>query len=91
MLKVKAPASKFSKKTTWTTFTEFHWESEASDHQHMIIELQTAAQLNPVRLYTSNKEIDENDILSVMNGVKWSGAIGSLILTPALIFLYNLL
>uniref|UniRef100_A0A1I7U0Z5 Phlebovirus_G2 domain-containing protein n=1 Tax=Caenorhabditis tropicalis TaxID=1561998 RepID=A0A1I7U0Z5_9PELO len=29
---------------------------------------QTTSQLNPVRLYTSNKEIDENDILSVMNG-----------------------
>eukprot|EP00081_Caenorhabditis_elegans_P026292 NP_509767.2 Uncharacterized protein CELE_F59F5.5 [Caenorhabditis elegans] len=31
---------------------------------------QTTNQLNPVRLYTSNKEIDENDILSVMNGVR---------------------
>ncbi|EGT59279.1 hypothetical protein CAEBREN_10619 [Caenorhabditis brenneri] len=39
---------------------------------------QTTSQLNPVRLYTSNKEIDENDILSVMNGgeIIWSAVSG---------------
>uniref|UniRef100_A0A8R1HI35 Uncharacterized protein n=1 Tax=Caenorhabditis japonica TaxID=281687 RepID=A0A8R1HI35_CAEJA len=46
---------------------------------------QDPTQINPVRLFTSTKEVDENDILSVMNGAM--GAVWSLGVALLTIFL----